>query len=258
MNRLEAQLRTLAQQHTTQLVMSSEDFNDRVEQVAKRLAREGVLVLVGDLSESRRAQRAEHVQLWINAYAELYYLFSQGLFGATDEPVAYFADDQYPLIIVFRAKTLPVIELLAGLFVPYIAHRQADKMTTRAEVRGIIEIALDDMEGSDLPLEQYGDMRNKGIDLLSQLLQSDIQQVALTQFKESYILKLQSGTIPVAQAKRPDTLPELPKQRIDTGQLSPTLPPNVLKLPRREELRSATATKPPVPSLLDRARRQSQ
>lgn len=250
-NRLESVLKNLVQQHTAQLVMPSQNFNDRVEQVAHRLAREGILILVGDLQRVHREHRNDHAQAWVNAYAELYYLFSQGLYGTATEPSAYFVDQQYPMIIVFKADMLPLVRIMAGLFMPYIALRQSDGRATRAELRGVMEMALDELEGNDLPTDQYNALRARGIEILDTLLKSPIRQVALTEFDQPFLIQTGVFETPVKDAPRPDSLPELPSQRPDKQtQSKRPLPPNVLQMPAPKK--SAFAPPVPKPRLLDR------
>ena len=230
--RLETVLKMLVKQVTGQLEIPMDTFNGRVEQLADRLTGEGVIVLVGDLHPNYRAQRDQHVQKWVNAYAELYYLLNVGLFEITDEPTAYVADNKYPLIVVFEAKTLVVIRVLAGLIIPYIALRQADGKASRAELRGMVEMILEELEASTLPYEKYTHIRDRGILLLDTLLKSEIRQVSLTNFSRQFLIDTGTSQMTVEDAPRPDSLPELPKQKANTMSLSPkSSPDNILRMP---------------------------
>lgn len=250
--RLETVLKMLVKQVTGRLDVPEESFNDRVEQLALRLAGEGVIVLVGDLHPDNRGRRDQHLQKWVNAYAELYYLLNVGLFDITDEPTAYVADNKYPLIVVFEARTLVVIRVLTGLIIPYIALRQADGKTSRAELRGMIEMMLEELEASTLPYEKYTHIRDRGINLLDTLLKSEIRQVSLTNFSRQFLIDMGTSQTTVEDTPRPDSLPELPTQKPNTMPLSPKASPdNILQMPLPNNASEIT-TPVPRPSMLDR------
>jgi hypothetical protein len=250
--RLETVLKMLVKQVTGRLDLPEYSFNDRVEQLAHRLTGEGVIVLVGDLHPNYRGQRDEHLQKWVNNYAELYYLLNVGLFDTTDEPTAYVADNKYPLFVVFEARTLVVMRVLAGLIIPYIALRQADGKASRAELRGMIEMILEELEASTLPHEKYTHIRNRGIILLDALLKSEIRQVSLTNFSRQFLIDVGASQTTVADSPRPDSLPELPMQKPNTMPLSPKASPdNILRMPLPTNT-SEIAVPVPRPSMLDR------
>jgi len=230
--RLETILKMLVKQVTGQLDIPQDSFNGRVEQLANRLANEGVIVLVGDLHPNHRGQRNQHLQNWVNAYAELYYLLNVGLFETTDEPSAYVADNKYPLVVVFEAQTLVVMRVLSDLIIPYIALRQADGKASRAELRGMIEMMLEELEASNLPHESYTHIRDRGVILLDTLLKSEVRQVSLTNFSRQFLIDTGTTQTTVQDSPRPDSLPELPMQKPNTMPLSPkTSPNNILRMP---------------------------
>ena len=230
--RLETILKVLIKQVTGHLDIPEESFNDRVEQLALRLVKEGMIILVGDLHPSYRGQRDALVQKWVNTYAELYYLLNIGLFDITDEPTAYVADHKYPLIVVFEARTLVIVRVLTGLIIPYIALRQADGKASRAELRGMIEMMLEELEASDLSYEKYAHIRNRGIALLDALLKSEVRQVSLTNFSRQFLIDTGTTQTMVKDSPRPDSLPELPTQKPNTMPLSPkTSSSNILRIP---------------------------
>ena len=256
--RLEAILKMLVVQETGSLELPANTFNDRVEQFAVRLTDEGVIVMVGDLHPSLRGQRNEHLQKWVNAYAELYYLLNFGLFDTTDEPTAYVADNKYPLVVVFKARTLVVIRVLTGLVIPYIALRQTDNQTSRAELRGMIEMILEELEAGNLPYEKYKHIRERGILLLDSLLQSQIRQVSLTRFSRQFLIDTGVTQTTIQETARPDTLPELPKQKPNTIPMSPeTARSNVLKIPL-PNIDKGVSTPIPRPSMLDHLARDDR
>lgn len=254
--RLESILKTLVRQVTGNLYLEPDSFNERVEQLASRLANDGVIVLVGRLHPQFHGQRNQHVQAWVNAYAQLYYLLCMGLFDTTDEPTAYIADNKYPVIVVFEARMLVVARVLTGLIIPYIALRQSDGQASRAELRGMIEMMLEELAATNLPHEKYTHIRDRGLELLDTLLKSEIQQVSLTEFSRQFILDEGSTQTPIQNPPRPDSLPELPKQKPTTMPLSPKdSPDNILRIPTPDTRSKSSAPIPP-PSLSDRFRRK--
>ena len=255
--RLETVLKMLVKQATGQLELPMDTFNDRVEQLADRLSNEGMIVLVGDLHPNHRAQRDQHLQKWVNAYAELYYLLNLGLFEITDEPTAYVADNKYPLIVVFEAKTLVVMRVLTGLVIPYVALRQADGKASRAELRGMVEMILEELEASTLAYEKYAHIRDRGINLLDTLLKSEIRQVSLTNFSRQFLIDTGTSQMSVVNTSRPDSLPELPVQKPTTMPLAAkSSPHNILRMPLPNPNADIEV---PVPrlSMLDRLNRRT-
>jgi len=239
---------------TGHLDYPQDSFNDRVEQLAQRLANEGIIVLVGDLHPNLRQDRDQHIQAWVDAYAELYYLLNYILFETTDEPSAYIADNKYPVIVVFKARTLAVIKILTGLIIPYIAKRQADQNASRAELRGMIMMMLEELHALNLPMEEQQKLRNRGLQLLDSLLKSPIRQVSLTDFSRQFMIDAGSKQTKMEDTPRPDSLPELPAQRVKAGDVSSPTPEKILKMPLPG---NKTAIEPPVPrpSLLNRIHR---
>ena len=257
LTRLESILKTLVIQVTGRLELPATSFNERVEQLANRLANAGTIVLVGDLHPSLRDKRLEHIQNWVNAYAQLYYLLNVGLFDMTDEPKVYLADDKYPVIVVFEAHTLVVTRVLSGLVIPYIALRQSDGKASRIELRGLIETVLEELAAGNLPPEQRDYIRDQGLKHFNTLLQSEIRQVSLMDFSRQFEIDSGTAQTPIEHTPRPDSLPELPQQKANTTQLSPGgTPDNILKIPLPGKQSDADVPVP-RPSMLNRLRRRT-
>ncbi len=248
-NRLERILRQLVKQHTGNLIPPSEDFNARVEQVAQRLAREGVLVLVGDLTPQIRHQRDLMAREWVQAHMELYQLFAHGLFGGFMGVKAQYADNEHPTIVIMQTESIPVARMMADLILPYVAMHQTDSRVTQAELRGILDLALEQLEGTDLPSQDLRLLLDRGMNLLYTILQSPMKQVSLTGYADSFVMKLYEVADTKSQPAMPDSLPELPTQRasktpvqkrtipmraVNTGKPLPPVPGLVRRLPVEE------------------------
>lgn len=254
--RLETILKLLLQQKTGRLEPPARTFNDRVENLAYHLASEGVIVLVGDLHPTLRADRNSHLRMWMNTYAELYYLLTFGLFDISDEPVAYLADNNYPIVVVFEAKTYIVVRVMTSLILPYVALRQSDGRASRAELRGMIDNILDELAATDLPPDKYQTIRTRGIDYLETLLKSDIQQVSLTNFSREFLIDSGLTQTRVQHSPRPDSLPELPSQKPTTMAKPQAQPHNIIPLPKMDDEMGM----PPIPhrnSMLNRLNRKT-
>lgn len=228
--RLETILKMLLHQKTGSLEPPAKTFNDRVENLAHHLVDEGVIVLVGELHPSQRAELGMHLQLWMHTYTELYYLLNNGLYNSTDAPVAYLADRKYPLVVVFEAKTLIVVRVMTNLIIPYIALRQENGGASRAELRGIVDNILDELGATNIHPEKKQVIRKWAIQYLETLLKSEITQVSLTNFSQEFLIETGLTHTRMKETKRPDTIPGLNAQKAGT-QPAPTSPDNIIPLP---------------------------
>ncbi|GEM_PF-3186807 len=229
--RLETILKMLLQQKTGSLEPPAKTFDNRVENLAYHLSNEGVVVLVGELHPTQRSEWSMHLQLLMHTYTELYYLLNNGLYNSTDTPVAYLADQKYPIVVVFEAKTLIVVRVLTDLIIPYIALRQSDNMASRAELRGIIDTILEELGASHIDLAKKQYIRNTGIQCLQTLLQSDLKQASLTNFSQAFLIDTGLTQTQVSETKRPSTIPGLDSQKAATRQMPVASPKNIIPLP---------------------------
>ena len=228
--RLESILKMLLEQKTGRTNPPAKTFNDRVENLAYHLSAEGVIVMVGELETSQRAQWGIHVRSWMNTYAELYYLLNYGLYRVTDTPIAYMADQNYPIVVVFEAKTFIIVRVMTQIIIPYIALRQADGNTSRAELRGLVEAVFDELGASNINPEQKKQMRDKIIEYLQKLLKSEIKQVSLTSFSQEFLITTGIKSTSIKDIRRPDTIPGLEEQP-GTREIPTASPSNVIPLP---------------------------
>lgn len=232
--RLETILKVLLRQKTGSLEPPATTFNDRVENLAYHLAEQGVIVLLGELDPTHRAQWGTHVRLWMSIYAELYYLLNYGLYDATDTPVAYMADQKYPIVVVFEAETLVVVRVLTNLIIPYVALRQSADMVSRAELRGIVDTMLDELGASNIDIEKKNFIRAKAIEHLYNLLRMEIKQASLTNFSQAFMIEMGMTQSQVSATKRPDNIPGLADQRASTQEareVRKASPSNIIPLP---------------------------
>ncbi len=151
----------------------------QLARMATELAKHGALILVGDAPKTTADDLQQRVQAWVGGYLNLYERLTAALFPSFSAYHAEYADAEHPPIVLVRGQSLPVMRVLGQLIVPYIAQRQYDPRVTDAEIRGIVETALDDLEAADLPRSTYEALRHDSIALVRHLLNAPIRQIHL-------------------------------------------------------------------------------
>lgn len=211
--RVDRILTQLASTHAPHLLATGMlDGVDRVRHLATGLAKNGVLVLIGDLSRIDPAQHNHYIHQWVSEYANLYGALTRTLFPSYTRFTPVYADDQTPPIVVLFGHSTPVMEKLSFYVAPYVALRHDDRLFSKPEVRGIMHYMLDELELQDITQMQYGELIRDGMRSISGLLHLPFRQIALTVFEQS--LFENNGHV-----GRPDTLPETGGHRTMTGRL---------------------------------------
>jgi hypothetical protein len=240
-NRLETILKMLMHQKTGSLEPPAITFNDRVANKAHHLLDCGVLVMVGEIMPPQHAQLGMHLQFLMRTYTELYYMLNTGLNDSTDVPVAYLADKNYPLVVVFEAKNIFILRVLARLVVPYVALRQQAEHVSTIEKRGIIETLIEQLEYeiSSIHPEKKQVIRQYTAKYLDDLLNAEIKQVSLMDFSQDVELEVGQTRKLTRETKRPDTIPGLETQQPQTTSIPEATPDKIIPLPplRRPEKR---------------------
>lgn len=241
--RLERILNKLAHKHAFHLLHNLPNDNSRLQVLADGLAKHGIVVMTGNMAQ---AEAEATVNKWVAAMGNLYNVLTDNLFLGLGTISATYADNQHPPVIVLEGEPAPVMQVLAGYVIPYVALKQHDKLISQAELRGIMSILVEELEGSNLPTVQINQMVAEGADILRHLLELPIQQVTLTSFARPLFQQLQQQGTPPPPPK-PSSLPEPPPDEpfTETGQmfrvripLHPILGKNNADKPQR---------KPPVP-----------
>lgn len=203
--RLEQILINLAKQHAPHLVPSEWDKSgdaQRVARLARGLAGYDLLVMMGYIPPAIAGDAEAHIQRWVDAYGQLYHLLAGRLFPSRVAISAQYADDQLPVIIIIQGAATPVIHILAGLIAPYIATRQSFPMVSEAELLGLMDIVLDELEAGDLPRQEYNRLKVDGARILARLLECRVRQVGITPSDRPIFGRAQPFSPP------PDKLPE--------------------------------------------------
>jgi hypothetical protein len=207
--RLEQLLSTLAQRHLPAPLRRAADAPFDVQGHALALARNGVLVLPVAATAGQNSQMSAWVNEMVSLYGSFYRVLTDTLFPSLKAVQARYADDQQPPIIIMEGHALPVMEALANYVVPYVAMNQRRGAVNMAEVTGILNFVLEDLEGLDVERARYRDMMEQGKQLMMRLLAMPLQQQSLTSFARQTFLKIAPPDTP----NLPPPPPEAPTQR---------------------------------------------
>lgn len=262
--RLERALISIARRSAPSLVPSgwrqSGDYPRPLSELAGALAAHNVLVLIGDLPPELSHQAAVHYKDWADRYVQLYTLLCEALFPSFARVSAYYADQDWPPVVVVYGAATPAIVALAEYIAPYVVARQY-KQPSDVEMRGLIDTVLDELEAGDLPRERYRALRDEGVAVLRQLLSTQVRQLPLTppalamDFAEQ---PLGETTVAIQPPSLPPDLPETPpppgslpeetplEAAEPAGRFNPGDIPIFFDVNRRPEKR-----RPPVPDLPD-------
>lgn len=203
--RLERALITIARRSAPSLVpagwQQAGDYARPLSELAGALAGHNVLVLIGDLPPELSHQAAVHFKDWADCYIRLYTRICETLFPSFTQVNAYYADQEWPPVVVIYGAATPLIVAMAEYVAPFIAARK-DKSPSDVELRGLIDTILDELEAGDLPRDDYRRLLEEGVSVLKGLLASQVRQLPLTP-PATAIAGAETATAPV----QPLTLP---------------------------------------------------
>ncbi len=186
MSRLKRILIKLAQRHAPQLVTvgweQGRTVEERLAYLTRNLAMYGILLVVGDAPVELKNTKRIHVEDWVQSYARLYHVIAQGVLPSLGHIQAYYADENDPIAVVLEAEAAPILEMIAGYFVPYLAIRQEDQAANAFEMRGLMHVVLTELEADDLKPQTLQSVREAAVEALGNLFNSRIRHVALTNF----------------------------------------------------------------------------
>jgi hypothetical protein len=238
--RLERTLVALARRYASQLVPSNwaqpGDYPRPLPELARALANHNVLVLMGDIPVPHTSDAGVHIKLWADTYTRLYTQIARALFPSLAECQTFYADQAWPPIIILHGKATPLITVMAGYIAPFIAARQGSAVISEVELRGLVDLVLDELEASDLPRNDYQRLRDEAAGLVKDLLSLQVRQMPLT-----------PAARPVFGITSPTTMPPITLPEEDTQEMPNSAAPPV---PPVAEKRS-NKRRPPVPDLPD-------
>jgi hypothetical protein len=257
--RVEQILIMIAQQYAPMLLQTWErrgDYQYRLPRLARGLANYGILVIMGDppyllrgLGEDVRT----HIQDWVNAYANFYVLLAQTLFPSYTQISAHYTDDKWPVVIFMRGNAAALVQRMAGYVAPFISYRQMDQVVSEAELAGLMNLILEELEANSLPAETYKKLRADGITQLRHLLGVQIRQLVLTDFDQPLFTdsrRFVPPTLPEedSQITRPERRLYSPPDtaRLTQTQTFPTVSPPVRPAPPTTRPPESPPSPPPT------------
>lgn len=252
--RLERALIAVARRSAPVLVPSNwrqpGDYPHTLSELAGALAANNVLVLIGDLAPELTHQSAVHFKDWADGYVLLYSNLCEVLFPSFTQVNAYYADQEWPPVVVVYGAATPVIVALGEYVAPYVVARQR-QTPSEVEMRGLMDTVLDELEAGDLPRDQYRQLRDEGVALLKQLLATQVYQFPLTPSAISIsggetppptpppALPVEPPSVMLPPPTLPEDVPSEPVAKFQTGEV-----PIFFEVERR-----STKRRPPVPDL---------
>lgn len=280
MYRLERIVYKLAAQHAPHLIPSDwgEDAEpvERVARLARWLAADGVLVLVGEVPADARPEAQLHVGQWVEPYMRLHGLLVNALFPSFKKVDARYADDpdNNPVAVVLEGEATAVLAAFAGYVTPYVAARQSQGDASDVELYGVMNLLLEALEAGDLPRAAYDELRETGKGILRHLLHTTVRHISLTDF-DSNMFNLNVNVEGASHEQAPQDEPHAPSE--SNPPPDEAVPPPPTDLPEEgqftldhlaeddsettptEQLfvnpvplsRSALGRKPPIPPLPD-------
>ena len=212
--RLERILEKLVKKHAPHIMQpgwnQGKDEITALQFLARKLADNGVLILVFKIPQNIQAAKDVYVSDYINLYSRLYNTLVRSLFPSLIHLEAHYADDRLPPVIVLNGDATPIFAVLAGYITPYLAIRQPTGVINDLELIGLMDAVLSELEARDLPSAVYHEVRANAVEILKQLLGAQVEHISLTAFDK-----------PILNAK--DLI--VPVQKRNTGMLQPPPPP---------------------------------
>jgi hypothetical protein len=182
--RLERALIAIARRYAPELVppgwTRAGDYPAPLPDLARRLAAQGALALMGDLMPGA-ADAGMAFRAWADGYTRMYAVLCAPLFPSYTEVSAFFVDQEQPPVVVIVGAAAPVIETMAGIIAPYVVMRQgaAAAGVTAAELDQIVRLALDELEAGDLPPDALIRLRDETVAALRSMLSASVRQYGL-------------------------------------------------------------------------------
>jgi hypothetical protein len=224
--RIERILTKLAQARAPELLAMQHDTSpDGLKQFARKLAGYELLIVMANVPTHLQPEYQRYVQNWANAVSRFHDLLAQTLFPSYAQLKAMKADDQQPPVLVFEARISPMVEIMAGYLIPYIASRQSYTNVPEDELRTLVITMLRKLHAHDQPLPIYDILISDAMEQINRLIRLPVQHIALTDFDEPLFGEV---TKPPTLPKAPATLPPA------SGPAAPTVSPQPTQEPIQE------------------------
>jgi hypothetical protein len=207
--RIERILTKLAQQRAPELLALFHDGSPQsLKQLARKLAGYELLIVMANVPNHLQPEYQRHLQNWANAISRFHDLLAQTLFPSYAHLKAMMADDQQPPVLVFEARIAPMVEVMAGYLIPYVASRQSYTTIPEDELRTLVETMLRKLHAHDQPLPIYDILIRDAMEQTRRLIRLPLQYIALTDFDEPLFVELSK---PATLPKAPSAMPTPPE-----------------------------------------------
>jgi hypothetical protein len=249
LKRLYDHLTALARRHAPHL-LSQLPPEQAIKPLATGLAREGILVLVGQPMGQEQSEVMANINSWVGLYGRMYEILVEDLFPRHTRIQAQYMDHLVPPIIAFEGEADHVVRVIAGYVIPYMAVRQGERLISDAELDGLMRHVLADLDDHLNP--QIADrIRRAGVLILHDLLRANVKQIALTDFIKPIFQGLPPTELPKFETIKaeppapppsvpeppsvpvPPTLPEAPPKKMDTQVMFASKIPIFFKKPEK-------------------------
>lgn len=189
-----------------------------LKKLARILAEENILVLAAGIPPSMSAAAVVNIQTWINTYAGFYTLFANALFPGLNKDglTAYYADGLQPPIVIVKGGATPVIEVIAGFVVPFVARGQMKVTPPEYEFRALVDVICDELDCNGLSMSDYQNLRRSALTMLQEMVRLPMRQISLTNFDRELF----------GDAPPPPEPPRSPSGLTPPGGMPPLVPPN--------------------------------
>jgi hypothetical protein len=243
---VEALLVRLARDHAPRVAPAGwqrpGDLDRPLPRLARQLADEGVLVILGDRSGTPSEAVPPLVAECVTAYKVLYELLTRRLFPSFKGIKPYYHSYSHRLLaIFFVAEAPPVTQALAGYVAPYAAQRPAGVYAPARDVIRLMDAVLQPLEPGALAPSQYENLRRNGAAVIQWMLSRPLQQVPLLPFDRPLFaplpplpttlpgIRVENETVPAHSASHDENttelIPGVEAPPSDADDDSTTLPP---------------------------------
>ncbi|MGQ9889095.1 MAG: hypothetical protein ACUVSX_11490 [Aggregatilineales bacterium] len=156
------------------------DLDRPLSKLARQLADDGVLVILGARSGAPPEAVPQLVREVVLAYTALYALLTRALLaGLTGIKPYYYSYSRSALVIFFVAEAAPVIQALAGYVAPYAAVHPAGAPIRARELGALMDAVLGQLETGGMDRARYQALRSNGAAIISWMLGRPLRQLPL-------------------------------------------------------------------------------
>jgi|GEM_PF-1486008 hypothetical protein len=144
-----------------------------VGHLAKQLAKNGSLVLFGDLPPALLNQAELHLNDWATQWLRLHAVFADSLFQSYRSVASYLLERDLPRTLLLVGQARPVTAALASVVAPFIA--QAAPKTPDSQLETVICAALNAMAADNIARPLLDRLQLQGGVLLRALINAHVR-----------------------------------------------------------------------------------